>query len=49
MPLEVVRVRQMMVQDQYKGLFNGMRRVYRYGGVPAFYSGLGASLLQVPI
>ncbi|XP_011553132.3 mitochondrial thiamine pyrophosphate carrier [Plutella xylostella] len=48
MPVEVVRVRQMIVRDgRYRGLAGGARAVYRRGGVLAFYEGLGASLLQI--
>lgn len=46
-PLEVIRVRQILVHDQYKGLFHGARNVYKSGGIFAFYEGLSASLLQV--
>ncbi|KAJ8736762.1 hypothetical protein PYW07_000033 [Mythimna separata] len=46
-PLEVIRVRQILVKDQYKNLFHGARTVYRYGGILAFYEGLSASLLQM--
>ncbi|KAJ2954152.1 hypothetical protein O0L34_g2379 [Tuta absoluta] len=47
MPLEVIRVRQMIVKDQYQSLLKGGMAVYRYGGILAFYEGLGASLLQM--
>ncbi|XP_026745253.1 mitochondrial thiamine pyrophosphate carrier-like [Trichoplusia ni] len=46
-PLEVIRVRQMLVKDQYKSIWKGARAVYRYGGIFAFYEGLSASLLQM--
>ncbi|KAJ8738037.1 hypothetical protein PYW08_000632 [Mythimna loreyi] len=46
-PLEVIRVRQILVKDQYKNLFHGAQTVYRYGGIRAFYEGLSASLLQM--
>uniref|UniRef100_A0A2A4JR47 Mitochondrial carrier protein n=1 Tax=Heliothis virescens TaxID=7102 RepID=A0A2A4JR47_HELVI len=46
-PLEVIRVRQMLVKDQYKSVIRGAKAVYRYGGITAFYEGLSASLLQM--
>ncbi|CAH1647356.1 unnamed protein product [Spodoptera littoralis] len=46
-PLEVIRVRQMVVKDQYSSVFKGAQAVYRYGGIKAFYEGLSASLLQM--
>ncbi|XP_059055340.1 mitochondrial thiamine pyrophosphate carrier-like [Achroia grisella] len=46
-PIEVIRVRQMIVKDQYRGLLNGVREVYNYGGILGFYEGLSASLLQM--
>ncbi|KAF9421687.1 hypothetical protein HW555_002368 [Spodoptera exigua] len=46
-PLEVIRVRQMVVKDQYSSVFKGAQAVYRYGGITAFYEGLSASLLQM--
>ncbi|XP_028163391.1 mitochondrial thiamine pyrophosphate carrier-like isoform X1 [Ostrinia nubilalis] len=46
-PLEVVRVRQMIVKEQYRGFFNGAKKVYKSGGIFAFYEGLSASLLQM--
>ncbi|CAH0577735.1 unnamed protein product [Chrysodeixis includens] len=46
-PLEVIRVRQMLVKDQYKSVWKGAQAVYRYGGIFAFYEGLSASLLQM--
>ncbi|CAK1553955.1 unnamed protein product [Leptosia nina] len=46
-PLEVIRVRQMIVQEQYKGLFNGARAVYRSGGLLAFYEGWAAGVLML--
>lgn len=48
-PLEVIRVRQMIINDQYGGLIKGAKAVYRYGGVTAFYEGLTANLLQVNV
>ncbi|KAM3968495.1 mitochondrial thiamine pyrophosphate carrier [Aphomia sociella] len=47
LPLEVIRVRQMIVKDQYQGLLNGAKKVYNHGGILAFYEGLSASLLQM--
>ncbi|XP_035436775.1 mitochondrial thiamine pyrophosphate carrier-like [Spodoptera frugiperda] len=46
-PLEVIRVRQMVVKDQYRSVFKGAQAVYRYGGITAFYEGLSASILQM--
>ncbi|CAK1588388.1 unnamed protein product [Parnassius mnemosyne] len=46
-PLEVIRVRQMIVKEQYKGLLNGAKEVYNTGGVLAFFEGLSASLIQL--
>ncbi|XP_075991135.1 mitochondrial thiamine pyrophosphate carrier-like [Anticarsia gemmatalis] len=46
-PIEVIRVRQMLVHDQYRGFFHGAKNVYRSGGFFAFYEGLSASLLQM--
>lgn len=46
-PLEVIRVRQVVAPDQYRGLINGTRQVFKGGGVKAFYEGLFASILQV--
>ncbi|PZC77692.1 mitochondrial thiamine pyrophosphate carrier [Helicoverpa armigera] len=46
-PLEVIRVRQMLVKDQYRSVLRGAAAVYRYGGIFAFYEGLSASLLQM--
>ncbi|CAF4743891.1 unnamed protein product [Pieris macdunnoughi] len=46
-PLEVIRVRQMIVQQQYKGLFNGAKAVYRSGGLFAFYEGWTAGVLML--
>lgn len=46
-PLEVIRVRQMIVKEQYRGLLNGAKNVYNAGGILAFYEGLAASVLQV--
>ncbi|CAH2035588.1 unnamed protein product, partial [Iphiclides podalirius] len=46
LPLEVIRVRQMIVKEQYKGLLNGAKSVYNTGGILAFYEGLSASVLQ---
>ncbi|XP_073957660.1 mitochondrial thiamine pyrophosphate carrier-like isoform X2 [Choristoneura fumiferana] len=46
-PIEVIRVRQMLVKAQYGGILSGARRVYASGGILAFYEGLGASLLQM--
>ncbi|XP_053624706.1 mitochondrial thiamine pyrophosphate carrier-like isoform X2 [Plodia interpunctella] len=47
LPIEVIRVRQMIVKEQYHGILNGARMVYRSGGVFAFYEGLSASLMQM--
>ncbi|XP_026762914.2 mitochondrial thiamine pyrophosphate carrier-like [Galleria mellonella] len=47
LPIEVIRVRQMIVKEQYRGLFNGAKAVYNHGGILAFYEGLSASLLQM--
>ncbi|KAI5640914.1 mitochondrial carrier protein domain-containing protein [Phthorimaea operculella] len=47
LPLEVIRVRQMLVKEQYQSLLKGGMAVYKYGGVLAFYEGLSASLLQM--
>ncbi|XP_013183583.1 mitochondrial thiamine pyrophosphate carrier [Amyelois transitella] len=47
LPIEVIRVRQMLVNEQYRGIFNGAVMVYRSGGVLAFYEGLSASLMQM--
>ncbi|CAH0402118.1 unnamed protein product [Chilo suppressalis] len=47
MPLEVIRLRQMLVKDQYRGFLNGAKAVYRTGGILAFYEGLSASLMQM--
>jgi hypothetical protein len=46
-PLEVIRLRQMLVKEQYRGLLNGAKTVYKNGGILAFYEGLSASVLQV--
>ncbi|XP_063393505.1 mitochondrial thiamine pyrophosphate carrier-like isoform X4 [Cydia fagiglandana] len=46
-PIEVIRVRQMVVKAQYGGVFQGAREVYRRGGILAFYEGLTASLMQM--
>ncbi|XP_072930275.1 mitochondrial thiamine pyrophosphate carrier-like [Epargyreus clarus] len=46
-PLEVIRTRQMLVKDQYKGLYNGAKAVYQSGGILAFYEGWSASMLQL--
>ncbi|VVC86327.1 unnamed protein product [Leptidea sinapis] len=45
-PIEVIRVRQMLVKEQYRGLLNGARAVYMSGGIFAFYEGLSASVLM---
>ncbi|KPI96756.1 Mitochondrial thiamine pyrophosphate carrier [Papilio xuthus] len=46
LPLEVIRVRQMIAKEQYKGILNGAKAVYKAGGILAFYEGLSASLIQ---
>ncbi|XP_048005829.1 mitochondrial thiamine pyrophosphate carrier-like isoform X4 [Leguminivora glycinivorella] len=46
-PIEVIRVRQMVVKAQYGGMLQGAREVYRRGGFLAFYEGLTASVLQM--
>ncbi|CAB3226353.1 unnamed protein product [Arctia plantaginis] len=46
-PLEVIRVRQILLHDQYAGLLRGAKKVYQTGGILAFYEGLSASLLQM--
>ncbi|XP_052746745.1 mitochondrial thiamine pyrophosphate carrier-like [Bicyclus anynana] len=46
-PLEVIRVRQMLVKEQYGGLFQGGKRVYAAGGIPAFFEGWTASVLML--
>ncbi|XP_026314799.1 mitochondrial thiamine pyrophosphate carrier-like [Hyposmocoma kahamanoa] len=46
-PLEVIRVRQMIIKDQYGGLINAAKAVYRYGGITAFYEGVIANCLQM--
>ncbi|XP_050684240.1 mitochondrial thiamine pyrophosphate carrier-like [Leptidea sinapis] len=46
-PIEVIRVRQMLVKEQYRGLLNGARAVYMSGGIFAFYEGLSASVLML--
>ncbi|XP_063546758.1 mitochondrial thiamine pyrophosphate carrier-like isoform X2 [Cydia strobilella] len=46
-PIEVIRVRQMVVKAQYGGVLQGAREVYRRGGILAFYEGLTASLMQM--
>ncbi|XP_061706508.1 mitochondrial thiamine pyrophosphate carrier-like isoform X2 [Cydia pomonella] len=46
-PIEVIRVRQMVVKAQYGGMLQGAREVYRRGGILAFYEGLTASLMQM--
>lgn len=48
-PLEVIRLRQMLVKEQYKGLYRGASAVYKNGGILAFYEGLSASLLQMSL
>ncbi|XP_045509986.1 mitochondrial thiamine pyrophosphate carrier-like [Colias croceus] len=46
-PLEVIRVRQMLVKEQYRGFFNGARAVYRSGGPLAFFEGWAAGVLML--
>ncbi|XP_045784290.1 mitochondrial thiamine pyrophosphate carrier-like isoform X2 [Maniola jurtina] len=45
-PLEVIRVRQALVKQQYGGLLNGAKAVYASGGVMAFFEGWTASVLM---
>ncbi|KAG6445549.1 mitochondrial thiamine pyrophosphate carrier [Manduca sexta] len=47
LPLDVIRVRQMIVKEQYPSIIKGAREVYATGGILAFYQGLNASLLQM--
>ncbi|KAJ0184011.1 hypothetical protein K1T71_000434 [Dendrolimus kikuchii] len=47
LPIEVIRVRQMLVKEQYKGLIRGARAVFKSGGIFAFYEGITASMLQM--
>lgn len=46
-PIEVIRVRQMLIQEQYRGFINGAKAVYNSGGVLAFYEGWTAGVLMV--
>ncbi|XP_045783752.1 mitochondrial thiamine pyrophosphate carrier-like [Maniola jurtina] len=46
-PLEVIRVRQALVKQQYGGLLNGAKAVYASGGVMAFFEGWTASVLML--
>ena len=46
-PLEVIRVRQMLIKEQYRGFLNGAKAVYRSGGILAFYEGWAAGVLMV--
>ncbi|XP_039763668.1 mitochondrial thiamine pyrophosphate carrier-like [Pararge aegeria] len=45
-PLEVIRVRQMLVKKQYGGFFKGAKVVYASGGLLAFFEGWTASVLM---
>ncbi|KAL4717796.1 hypothetical protein ACJJTC_000945 [Scirpophaga incertulas] len=46
-PIEVIRLRQIILQKQYHGIYNGAKTVYKHGGILAFYEGLSASLIQM--
>ncbi|XP_032527277.2 mitochondrial thiamine pyrophosphate carrier-like [Danaus plexippus] len=46
-PIEVIRVRQMLIQEQYRGFINGAKAVYNSGGVLAFYEGWTAGVLML--
>ncbi|XP_046977582.1 mitochondrial thiamine pyrophosphate carrier-like [Vanessa cardui] len=46
-PIEVIRVRQMLIQEQYRGFINGTKAVYKSGGLLAFYEGWAAGVLML--
>ncbi|CAH2103278.1 unnamed protein product [Euphydryas editha] len=46
-PLEVIRVRQMLIKEQYRGFLNGAKSVYKTGGLLAFYEGWVAGVLML--
>ncbi|XP_034839421.1 mitochondrial thiamine pyrophosphate carrier-like [Maniola hyperantus] len=46
-PLDVIRVRQVLVKQQYHGMLSGARAVYASGGILAFFEGWTASVLML--
>lgn len=46
-PLEVIKVRQMIDKEATRNLIQGGKKVYRSGGILAFYEGLSAAIVQV--
>ncbi|XP_041986988.1 mitochondrial thiamine pyrophosphate carrier-like [Aricia agestis] len=45
-PLDVIRVRQILIKEQYRGFYNGAKAVYRSGGLLAFYEGWFTGILM---